>query len=69
MTAMPKQRAFTNDHMNDPPASRMSDFNSMPIIQWPSVEAYDAFKEYYLASLSVLKTGTLFDDATKSMNV
>jgi hypothetical protein len=64
-----KAKGFYNDHMNDPPASRMSDFNNMPIIQWPSVEAYDAFKEYYLASLSVLKTGTLFDDATKSMNV
>ena len=41
-----KAKGFYNDHMNDPPASRMSDFNNMPIIQWPSVEAYDAFKEW-----------------------
>jgi hypothetical protein len=35
-----KAKGFYNDHMNDPPASRMSDFNNIPIIQWPSVEAY-----------------------------
>ena len=61
-----KAKGLYPNHMNDPPASRMSDFNHMPITQWPSVEAYDAFKEYYLASLDVLNTSV---DVNKSINV
>ena len=38
-------KGFYNNHQNDPPASRMNDFARMSITQWPSVEAYDAFKE------------------------
>ena len=52
--------------MDDPPASRMNDFARMSITQWPSVEAYDAFKEYYLASINVLNTS---DDVNKSIKV
>ena len=61
-----KAKGFYNNHQNDPPASRMNDFARMSITQWPSVEAYDAFKEYYLASINVLNTSV---DVNTSINV
>jgi hypothetical protein len=49
-------RGFYQKHNNDPAYSRMVDFGNMRISQWPSVEAYDAFKEYWIASLGVMQT-------------
>jgi hypothetical protein len=34
-------------HAGDPAFARMVDFNRMPVTQWPTVEAYDAFKRYF----------------------
>jgi hypothetical protein len=58
-------KGFYNARLNDPRRTRMVDFNTMPVTQWPSVEAYDAFKEYFIASTMLMETSG--SDADKSI--
>ena len=46
---------YYNHQKNDGRWLRMDDFNALPITQWPSVESYDAFKRYFVASIELMK--------------
>src|SRR5260370_14222212 len=46
---------------NDVRWLRLVDINWMPITQWPSVESYDAFKQYFSTSQKVLETAPTDD--------
>jgi hypothetical protein len=62
----PTATGYYNNHLNDSQMSRMVDFSAMPIIQWPSVESYDAFKRYFISSIQLMETSV---DVNKSVSV
>ena len=47
---------YGTELLNDPRVGRMTDLGSIPITQWPSMEAYDAFKRYLFVSTELLQT-------------
>jgi len=59
---------YYNTHLNDGVFRRAGDLNGVPVTQWPSVESYNAYKDYFLACIRLLETpkgavgGTSFDD-------
>jgi hypothetical protein len=52
----PAAKGYYNRNLNDIRLHHMIDFANMPVMQWPSVDAYDAFKRYWFLSVSVLQT-------------
>jgi hypothetical protein len=52
----PEAAGYYNRLRNDYRISRMVDFNTMPVTQWPSVESYDAFKRYFFSSTNLMET-------------
>jgi hypothetical protein len=52
----PSADGFESAHSNDGVYRRTADLNWMPITQWPSVEAYDAFKDFFLVGTQLLRT-------------
>lgn len=47
---------FYNQHMNDPEWHSMRDLAHVPVIAWPSLEAYTRFKQYWFISIKILET-------------
>jgi hypothetical protein len=47
---------YRGKHQDDARWLRAVDLNWMPVTQWPSVESYDSFKRYFLASMRLLET-------------
>jgi hypothetical protein len=47
---------FYSQHMNDPEWHSMRDLAFVPVTQWPSLEAYARFKQYWFISLRILET-------------
>ena len=43
-------------HAGDPAFARLVDFNRMSVVEWPTVDAYDAFKRYFEISQLLLAT-------------
>jgi hypothetical protein len=50
-----KVHGYSKRQQDDGRWLRMVDFNTMPITQWPSVDSYDAFKRYFLASRRLIE--------------
>jgi hypothetical protein len=50
----PEVKGYYNKHLSDPERSRMNSLTAMPIIQWPSIESYDAFMRYLAQTGAVL---------------
>jgi hypothetical protein len=46
---------FYQRHMNDPEFHSMRDLAHIPVIQWPSIEAYVSFKNYWSGSIKDLE--------------
>jgi hypothetical protein len=55
----PEAAAFDRDHANDSEWHSMRDLAFMPVMHWPSVQAYAAFKRYWFASNEFKKIGHL----------
>jgi len=47
---------FYNKHKNDPEWHSMRDLAFVPVIAWPSLEAYARFKQYWFISNEILNT-------------
>jgi hypothetical protein len=47
---------FSSTHGNDGVWRRAADLNFMPVTQWPSVESYDAFKEFFITCARLIET-------------
>jgi len=47
---------YRGKQTNDPRWLRLVDLNWLPVTQWPSVEAYDRFKQYFAAANRLLET-------------
>jgi hypothetical protein len=62
----PEAKNYYNRQLNDSRMSRMIDFNTTPIAQWPSVESYDAFKRYFLSSMTLMERSV---DVDKSIDI
>jgi hypothetical protein len=52
----PEAKGYYNSHLGDPERSRMNSLTAMPIIQWPSIESYDAFMRYLAQSNVIVMT-------------
>jgi hypothetical protein len=52
----PKAENYHIQQQDDARFLRAADLNGMPVTQWPSVESYDAFKRYFLASNRLMQT-------------
>jgi hypothetical protein len=75
---------FYQRHMNDPKFHSMSDLAHIPVTQWPSIESYVSFKNYWfwsikdleeplidtqLASFKLANHRIRFDDFMKALDV
>jgi hypothetical protein len=50
--------SYFTQQQDDARFLRTADLNGMRVTEWPSVESYDAFKRYFLASYRLMQTPT-----------
>ena len=55
----PEANNFNALHSNDAPYLGMIDLARLPVIHWPSLQAYDNFKRYWSRSLRLLETSQI----------
>jgi hypothetical protein len=60
--------SFYSAHMNDPEWHAMRDLAHVPVIQWPSLEAYMCFKGYWSAAVTMVE-GAREPAATKAVHL
>jgi hypothetical protein len=54
----PAAASYFTQQQDDARFLRTADLNGMRVTEWPSVESYDAFKRYFLASYRLMQTPT-----------
>jgi hypothetical protein len=52
----PSAIGYSGAHGNDGVWRRAADLNWMPVTQWPSVESYDAFKDFFITCARLIET-------------
>jgi len=56
VSGRPEAYQFQTHHMNDVEYHCMIDLAGLPVVNWPSLQAYARFKRYWSRSLRVLET-------------
>ncbi len=55
---------FHSRHMNDPEFHSMSDLAHISVIQWPSIDSYAKFKDYWFGCIKDLNDANVGDKAS-----